>query len=523
MADDAKKTIQVTFKIANENFGAIANLTKAFKVVEKDAIKMQKGFNTTFRALKKEYKETQKAIKDFVTPIAAATAATTASFVACVNKTREYADRVDDFGKKMGLSKKGFQEWDYIIKQNGGNIESLQMGMKALVNQTTGALNGNKAAIKNFKTLDISIKNSNGQLKNQETLFKEVTARLQKMPDGIRKAKLANEMFGRSGAELMPMFKENAQSIEALYKEMDKLGIIMSDEQIDAANTCSDNIYALQRGFGALGMQIGNILIPQLNAFMNNIIDNMPRIRATVLPTLKEFSNLAMPIFKTVGNSVLWCMEHIKGLTLAIKILGGAFLAIKGYQAAAATITTISHSWQLMRQVINLCTQAYKANVLWTGLATVATKTFGTVVKNLGIIGIVTATIVAIVALVKNFHRLKKAAIDAFNAIKAGKGLFKNKKNKPEELATISANTPEYATGTTFATGGLSIVGENGPELVNLKRGSTVTNNKETQKILSSKDITININIAGNMVGNGEFINQIKQVLGKELKTALAV
>lgn len=201
------------------------------------------------------------------------------------------------------------------------------------------------------------------------------------------------------------------------------------------------------------------------------------------------------------------------------------FLAIKGIQAATATIKTVSYSWQLMSQFVNLCTQAYKANVLWSGLATFAAQTFGTTLKGLkviGIIGALTAVAATLYALEKRFHWGKKACdafVKTFNKIKSS---FKNR-TKAENLSIPTTNVPKYAAGTTFATGGLSLVGENGPELVNLRRGATVTNNKETQKIIGSKDITININVAGNMIGNGEFINQIKQVLGKELKTALAV
>jgi hypothetical protein len=43
--------------------------------------------------------------------------------------------------------------------------------------------------------------------------------------------------------------------------------------------------------------------------------------------------------------------------------------------------------------------------------------------------------------------------------------------------AQTRINTPRYANGTNFARGGLSLVGERGPELVNLPRGSKVTPN----------------------------------------------
>ncbi len=40
---------------------------------------------------------------------------------------------------------------------------------------------------------------------------------------------------------------------------------------------------------------------------------------------------------------------------------------------------------------------------------------------------------------------------------------------------------------------------------------------------MMSKDITINLNIGGNVIGNDDFIAQVSNALGRQLATALAV
>lgn len=80
-----------------------------------------------------------------------------------------------------------------------------------------------------------------------------------------------------------------------------------------------------------------------------------------------------------------------------------------------------------------------------------------------------------------------------------------------------------HALGTNFSTGGLAVVGEYGPELVNLKKGASVTPAAKTKQILQGRDINVKVEIQGNVIGNFEFIQQIKNVLALELKTALAV
>lgn len=52
-------------------------------------------------------------------------------------------------------------------------------------------------------------------------------------------------------------------------------------------------------------------------------------------------------------------------------------------------------------------------------------------------------------------------------------------------LKIYSAPVPGHALGTNFAPGGLTMVGENGPELVNLPTGSKVYNARQTQQMVS--------------------------------------
>jgi len=46
-----------------------------------------------------------------------------------------------------------------------------------------------------------------------------------------------------------------------------------------------------------------------------------------------------------------------------------------------------------------------------------------------------------------------------------------------------AASVPGYASGTLAAAGGLALVGERGPELVNVPRGSRVYSNEETRQM----------------------------------------
>lgn len=63
-----------------------------------------------------------------------------------------------------------------------------------------------------------------------------------------------------------------------------------------------------------------------------------------------------------------------------------------------------------------------------------------------------------------------------------GSGLFGSK-----IAANINKSMPSYASGTDWHPGGMAMVGEKGPELVNLPRGSQVFSNNDTRKMLKDR------------------------------------
>lgn len=58
-------------------------------------------------------------------------------------------------------------------------------------------------------------------------------------------------------------------------------------------------------------------------------------------------------------------------------------------------------------------------------------------------------------------------------------------------MQSANSNMPRYATGTRSAKGGLALVGENGPELINLRGGERIYTNGQTRSMLGGETISI--------------------------------
>lgn len=130
-------------------------------------------------------------------------------------------------------------------------------------------------------------------------------------------------------------------------------------------------------------------------------------------------------------------------------------------------------------------------NSLWDTMKTVGQNIWDSTV------GIFQRIIEAIQAFIE---KIKKFISDFINAItapfRAISNLFNDKKvNLDYNVNTQINSLPRYAVGTKNHPGGLAIVGEEGPEVVDLPKGSKVYTNEESRNMLSSGGDTFVFNV----------------------------
>lgn len=209
-------------------------------------------------------------VAGFGKALAGATAAIGAAAVATGKKLKDMADdtaaagdEVDKNSQRLGLSKKAYQEWDYVLSQSGVDINSVQTGFKSMTNSIDDAKNGSETAIKKFTDLGVSLSDLNSL--SREEIFDKAVQGLQNITDDTTKAALANDLFGKSGQNIMPLLNSTADSTQNLKDKAHELGMVMSDEAVQAAVDYTDNMDTLQRTFSGLKNSIMGDILPGFN------------------------------------------------------------------------------------------------------------------------------------------------------------------------------------------------------------------------------------------------------------------
>lgn len=200
---------------------------------------------------KKVTKFGSTAKKIFAGVTVAAIAATIKKMADLTIQTASLLDRVDKMSQKIGISREMFQEWDYILSQNGASVDGLQVGLKTLSTAVDEANQGTKTYTEMFDRLNVSVTDANGNLKDQEAIFNEVFTALAGMENQTERTALATRLLGRSATELAPALNAGADAIENSRKKAHELGIVYEDELIDNGVRLTDNVDSLKRAFTA--------------------------------------------------------------------------------------------------------------------------------------------------------------------------------------------------------------------------------------------------------------------------------
>lgn len=299
-------------------------LFKLFGEIMVDNTKANKSIQKTVGFASKLSKGLGKGIKTAAkwgAGIAAGAGVGGAALFGMAKKVAGTGDRIDKLSQKIGLSRTGFQEWEYILSQNGASIEVLQGGMKKLNKTLDDAKSGSASAAESFSRVGLSIDDI--QNMNPEQAFEATVKALQAMPEGAEKAALANELLGRSGSELMPLLNGSAESVEELKKQAHDMGIVLSDDAVAASAKFTDTMDNVKRTLGAITAKIGVSVMPIMQKALDWVMDHMPEIQAvmsTVFGAIKiavetvvnVFSTYLMPVFEYAYNWIVTNWDTIR-------------------------------------------------------------------------------------------------------------------------------------------------------------------------------------------------------------------
>lgn len=196
-----------------------------------------------------------------------------ASIVALTKQAIDAADNFAKMSQKVGVSVESLSTLAYAADQSGVSLQQLQTGLVRLAKNASDAASGTGDAIRAFDAMGISVKDAEGNLKSTESLLSEVAEKLSGYEDSAQKTALAVQLFGRAGAELLPLLNAGADGIAKLQSRARDLGLEIDGNTAKKAEQFNDLLSDMGELVKGFGNDLATALLPGLAELADRFVD----------------------------------------------------------------------------------------------------------------------------------------------------------------------------------------------------------------------------------------------------------
>lgn len=237
----------------------------------------------------------------------------TRALVAFTMQGAEAADRMGKLAQTTGVSVESFSRMAYAGQLSGVSAEGLSAAMVKLDKAMAEASGGTGKQAQLFAQLGVKVNDASGHMRGADAVMKDVADRFASMEDGAAKTALATELFGKAGAELIPMMNEGGVGLAKMADEADRLGITISTGASASAAAFNDNMQKLRMAFQAVGQRAAAELTPALAKLTDQLLSSeggaealrmASDVLATTLRVLATGGVIIGAVFEAVGKTL---------------------------------------------------------------------------------------------------------------------------------------------------------------------------------------------------------------------------
>lgn len=328
--------------------------------------------------------------------------------------TSQTADDILTLSSTSGIATDTLQELNYASELLDVSVDTINGSITKMIRSMESSKTKTSEQAKAFKELHVSTSNSNGSLKDANAVFLKTLDALGKVKNETDRDALSMQIFGKSARDLNPLIEAGSGKLRELSQEAHNVGYVMSEDTLESFGQLDDAIQRMNKQSDALKNNFAVALLPMLTALA------------------EAFAKIPVPVLQTT-------------IVLA-GIITTIVLAVKAIKEVTETGSAITKFFKTADGDMDM-----------------------TKIKILAVVAALVA-LAAIIAVIMG----KSGEIErTFSSIGNSVGKINGQVNNASTSGAYN-RIPAYAKGTTYHPGGNAIVGENGPEIVSLPRGSRV-------------------------------------------------
>lgn len=248
------------------------------------------------------------------------------------------ADDLNTLSKQSGFSTAELQKMEYAADMIDVSVDDIIGAGKKLKKNMVST---SKDTIAAFETLGVKVADSNGKLRDSNTVFYEVLSALSKVKNETERDTLAMQIFGKSADSLAGIVDDGGAALKSYGDEAERVGAVVGQDTLDSANKFNDAVDRLKATgngiFAQIGGEIATSLAPQLEEVQQKVQDFLASDEGKQF--ISDLTTLIINLIQGLMKVTEWIVNNKE---LVIGIIAGVTAAVIAFTVAqtAAAIAT---------------------------------------------------------------------------------------------------------------------------------------------------------------------------------------
>lgn len=204
----------------------------------------------------------------------------------------------------------------YVAQATGVGVDTLSTAVVRLSKSSQGS--AGKSALAD---LGVDLTDAEGNTRPVVDVISDLATKFEALPNGIEKNAAALKLFGRGGADLIPLLNRGGDAIDALAASADQLGFTLDQRDLDNVKAYVKAQREMSASFEALQIQLGKNVFPVFAEILE-------RTTSAASGTAEAVNDLPGPLKETLGVIV--------ALTGVTAIAGGSLVFFSGAATKAS-------------------------------------------------------------------------------------------------------------------------------------------------------------------------------------------
>lgn len=233
------------------------------------------------------------------------------------------ADEVLTTANVFGISAESLQEYSYAAELVDVSTEKITDSLKELTKNIASARDGSAAQAEAFERLGVSYQNTDGSLRDTEDVFHDLIDALGKVSNATERDAIAMSLVGESAQALNPLISLGSGEMKKFAKEAHDVGYVMEKESLTALVDVSNSMQRFELATESAKKQLAAQFAPSLEKVTDRATSGISAFGEAVKRSgvVSAFGMLLETVVDIIAPADKFSEETVPKMTKALRPL----------------------------------------------------------------------------------------------------------------------------------------------------------------------------------------------------------